>query len=106
MMKRTFALLTGAAIAVGCLAIVPGANAHERYFGQYGYYYSDPSLGYYGDPSVRYYDGPPLSYYDGPQLRYYGGPSFGRSPMYAPDGPAPRRYNNPGRRDFQDGSRG
>ena len=73
-MKRTFALLTGAAIALGWLAVVPDADAHGRYFGRYGY--------------------------------YYGGPSFGRSPMYAPDRPAPRRYNNLGRRDFQDGSRG
>jgi hypothetical protein len=30
-MKRTFAVLTGAAIAG--LAIVPDANAHGRYFG-------------------------------------------------------------------------
>jgi hypothetical protein len=88
-MKRSFALLTGAAIAVGWLAIVPDASAHGRYFGQYGYYYGDPSFGQY----------------DGPPLRYYGGPWFGQSPMYAPDQPAPRRYNNPGRRDFQDGSR-
>jgi hypothetical protein len=76
-MKRNFALLTGAAIAVGWLAIAPDANAHGRYFGRY-----------YGDPY------------------YYRGPSFGRSPVYAPDRRAPRRYNNPGRRDFQDGSRG
>jgi hypothetical protein len=89
-MKRSFALLTGAAIAVGWLAIVPDASAHGRYLGQYSYYYGDPSFGYY----------------DGPSLGYYGGPWFGRSPMYAPDGPAPRRYSNPGRRDFQDGSRG
>jgi hypothetical protein len=106
-MKRTFALLTGAAVALGWLAIAPDANAHERYFGQYGYYYGDPSFGYYDGPSsFGYYDGPSFGYYDGPPLRYYGGPSFGRSPMYAPDSPAPRRYNNPGRRDFQDGSRG
>ena len=81
-MKRTFALLTGAVIALGWLAIVPDANAHGRYFGRYGYYYG------------------------GPYNYYYGGPSFGGSPMFAPDRPAPRRYNNPGRRDFQDGSRG
>jgi len=81
-MKRTFAPLTGAKIALGWLAIVPDANAHVRYFGPYGYYYG------------------------GPYNYYYGGPSFGGSPMYAPDRPAPRRYNNPGRRDFQDGSRG
>ena len=35
---------------------------------------------------------------------YYGGPRSG-SPMYAPDRPAPQRYNNLGRRDFQLGSR-
>lgn len=45
MMKRTFALLTGAAIAIGWLAIAPDANAHERYFGPYGYYYGGPSFG-------------------------------------------------------------
>jgi len=81
-MNRIFALLAGAAIVIGSLAIVPDANAHVRYFGRYGYYYG------------------------GPYNYYYGAPSFGGSPMYAPDRPAPRRYNNPGRRDFQDGSRG
>jgi hypothetical protein len=44
--------------------------------------------------------------YFGPYGHYDRGPSFGRSPMYAPDRPAPRRYNNLGRRDFQLGSRG
>jgi len=81
-MNRIFALLAGAAIVIGSLAIVPDANAHVRYFGGTGYYYG------------------------GPYNYYYGAPSFGGSPMYAPDRPAPRRYNNPGRRDFQDGSRG
>ena len=38
---------------------------------------------------------------------YYGAmPRFRESPTYAPDVRAPRRYNNPGRPDFQDGSRG
>jgi hypothetical protein len=73
-MNRIFALLAGAAIVIGSLAMAPEANARVRYFGHYGY--------------------------------HYGGPSFGGSPMYAPDRPAPRRYNNSGRRDFQDGSRG
>jgi hypothetical protein len=73
-MKRTFALLTGAAIAVGSLAIAPTANAAARYFGQ-----------------ERYYN--PM-------------PRFRESPTYAPDRRAPRSYNNPGRPDFQDGSRG
>ena len=72
-MNRVSALLTGAAIVLGLLAIAPDANARARYFGPDGY--------------------------------YYGGPWF-RSPVYAPNRPAPRRYNNPGRPDFQDGSRG
>jgi hypothetical protein len=37
---------------------------------------------------------------------YYGPRRFYESPMYAPDAPAPRNYNNPGIPDFQDGSRG
>jgi hypothetical protein len=70
-MNSIFALLAGAAIVIGSLVMAPDANAHVRYFGQYGY--------------------------------YYGGRE---SPTYAPDRRAPRRYNNPGRPDFQDGSRG
>jgi hypothetical protein len=68
-----FILLAGTAIALGGLAIAPG-----RDFARYGYYYGDTSFG------------------------YDGGPSFGRSPMYAPDQPSQRRYNNSGRPDFQD----
>jgi hypothetical protein len=33
-------------------------------------------------------------------------PRYRESPTYAPDRRAPRSYNNPGRPDFQDGSRG
>lgn len=78
-MNKTFGLListaiASAAIAVGSLAIAPEANAHGRYFGQYGYYEFTPR--------------------------------FRESPTYAPDRPAPRSYNNSGRRDFQLGSRG
>jgi hypothetical protein len=72
-MKRMFVLLTGAAVALGWLAIAPDASAQGRYYGQYGYYNGGPRLG---------------------------------SPMYAPGRPAPQRYNNLGRRDFQLGSRG
>jgi hypothetical protein len=73
-MKRTFALLTGAVIVIGSLAIVPTAGAATRYFGQERYYNTMPR--------------------------------FRESPTYAPDRRAPRSYNNPGRPDFQDGSRG
>jgi hypothetical protein len=41
------------------------------------------------------------------QYGYYDAtPRFRESPTYAPDRSAPRRYNNPGRRDFHLGSRG
>ena len=80
-MNRTFGLLAGTAIALGSFAIAPEVNAHTRYFGQYGYY-------------------------DGPSGYYHVTPRFRESPTYAPDRRAPRRYNNPGRPDFQDGSRG
>ncbi len=36
-MNRTFALLAGAAITLSSVAVAPEANAHGRYFGQYGY---------------------------------------------------------------------
>jgi hypothetical protein len=75
-MKRTFALLTTVAVGVGSLAVAPAANAAMRYFGQ-----------------ERYYAVPFVS-------------RFRESPTYAPDRRAPRNYNNAGRPDFQDGSRG
>src|SRR5215470_8884271 len=60
-MKRTFALLTGATIALGWLAIVPDANGHGRHFGPYGYYYG-------GGPYNYYYGGPYNDYYGGMQF--------------------------------------
>jgi hypothetical protein len=41
-------------------------------------------------------------------VRHFGHYGYyrGGSPIYVAERPAPRRYNNPGRRDFQDGSRG
>ena len=76
-MKGTFALLTSVAIGVGSLAMAPPANAAVRYFGQ-----------------ERSYDAVPTM------------PRFRESPIYAPDRRAPRSYNNPGRPDFHNGSRG
>ena len=83
-MNRTFGLListaiASTAIALGSLATAVEANAHGRYYGQYGYY----DYGYY---DVM--------------------PRFRESPTYAPDRRPPRSYNNPGRRDFHLGSRG
>jgi hypothetical protein len=33
-------------------------------------------------------------------------PGFRQTPMFAPDAPTPQSYSNPGRPDFQNGSRG
>jgi hypothetical protein len=44
-MQGAFGLLTGAAIALGWLALAPDANAHVRYFGRYGYYDGGLSFG-------------------------------------------------------------
>jgi hypothetical protein len=44
--------------------------------------------------------------YYGYALRYQTPRRFYQSPMYAPNAPPPRSYNNPGIPDFQLGSRG
>ena len=78
-MTRIVALLMGATVTLGTLAIASGADAQvKRYRGPQGYY--------------DYYSGPPQRYYE--------------SPTYAPDRPAPRNYNNLGIPDFQNRSRG
>jgi hypothetical protein len=79
-MKRTFALLTGAAIALGWLAIVPDANAHERYFDPYGHYY--------GGSPYNYYYGGPYNYYYGATIIIGGGRLVGAPCMLRTD---PRR---------------
>ena len=43
-MNRTFGLLISPAIALGALATAPEANAHGRYYGQYGYYDVTPRV--------------------------------------------------------------
>ena len=61
-MKRAFALLTGATIAIGWLAIVPQASAHARHLGAYGYYYGGPS--FRGSPMYAPNRAPPTNYYN------------------------------------------
>ena len=78
-MNRTFGLLVSTAIASTAIALGSLATAVEA--NANGRYY-----GQYGYSDVT--------------------PRFRESPTYAPDRRAPRRYNNPGRRDFQLGSRG
>jgi hypothetical protein len=77
-MNKTLAFLMTAIVSVGVLATVAAAGAQIRYFG-----------------SERVYPLPPP-----------GAPGFRETPMYAPDAPPPRSYNNPGIPDFQNGSRG
>jgi hypothetical protein len=85
-MKRTFAFLTSAAIALGSLAMISSADAAGRHFDQGRYYGAVPVVPWFGESRV---------------MR-----GFRESPTYAPDRPAPWGYNNPGIPDFQDGSRG
>jgi hypothetical protein len=75
-------LVVAVAAAVG--SVVATSNANARYVRAPQAFH-----GYYG-------------YVPG----YYGPPRFRETPMYAPDAPAPRNYNNPGIPDFQLGSRG
>ncbi len=77
-MNKTSAFLTSAIVAAGTLVIATAAGAQVRYFGP-----------------ERVYPLPPP-----------GAPGFRETPMYAPDAPPPRYYNNPGLPDFQLGSRG
>jgi hypothetical protein len=61
-MKRTFALLTGAAIAIGWFAIVPDASARARHFGPYDYYYGGQS--FRRSPMYAPNRAPPTNYYN------------------------------------------
>lgn len=72
-------LITSVAAAVALSSVVATSEANARYVRAPRAFY-----GYYG-------------YVPG----YYGPRRFHESPMYAPDAPAPRNYNNPGVPDFQ-----
>ncbi len=77
-MNKTSAFLMSAIVAAGTLVTAAAADAQVKYFGP-----------------ERVYPLPPP-----------GAPGFRETPMYAPDAPPPRYYNNPGLPDFQLGSRG
>jgi hypothetical protein len=77
-MNKTVAFAMSVFVAAGVLATATAAGAQVRYMGP-----------------ERVYPLPPP-----------GAPGFRESPMYAPDAPPPRSYNNPGLPDFQNGSRG
>jgi hypothetical protein len=76
-MSKLLIVAVSAAVALGSVAAT--SQAHARYVRTPRAFY-----GYYG-------------YVPG----YYGPRGFYESPMYAPDAPAPRNYNNPGVPDFQ-----
>jgi hypothetical protein len=86
-------LLDAAAAAVALGSVVATSDADAR-APHHGYV-----QGYYYVPGYNYVPGYYAPGYNGPR-RFY------ESPMFAPDAPAPRNYNNPGIPDFQDGSRG
>jgi hypothetical protein len=77
-MNKTLAPFMVVIIAAGALATVTAPGAQMRYF-----------------VPERIYPLPPP-----------GAPGYRDTPMYAPDAPPPRNYNNPGIPDFQNGSRG
>src|SRR5712671_6491774 len=85
MMSKILVLAASVAVAFGSLATTTGADArharHVRHHASRGFH------GYYGY-APRY------------PRRFY------QSPMYAPNVPPSRSYNNPGIPDFQLGSRG
>jgi len=78
-MNKTLAFLMSFIVAASVLAMATAADAQVRFYGSGRTFYPLP---------------PP------------GAPGFRESPMYAPDAPPPRAYDNPGLPDFQLGSRG
>lgn len=77
-MSRTSAGLISVIVVAGVLAVATAAGAQGRSLG--------PGWGYPPPPP--------------------GSPGWRETPMFAPDAPTPRNYNNPGLPDFQNGSRG
>ena len=78
-MSKILVLAASAAVALGSIAATTSADARRvRHHASRGFH------GYYGYA-----------------LRYHAPRRFYRSPMYAPNAPPPRSYNNPGIPDFQ-----
>ncbi len=88
-MSKILVVAAAAAVALGSLVASSDANARHVRAPQNFYGYDAYVPGYYGYVP-----------------EYYGPRRFYESPMYAPDAPAPRNYNNPGIPAFQDGSLG
>jgi len=83
-MSKILVLAASVAVVLGAVAATSGADArHARHIRHHA------SRGYYGYAP-----------------RYHTPRRFYHSPMYAPNAPPPRSYNNPGIPDFQLGSRG
>jgi hypothetical protein len=78
-MNETSAFLMSVIVATGTIVMATAADAQVKYFRSKPVIYPLP---------------PP------------GAPGFRETPMFAPDAPPPRYYNNPGLPDFQLGSRG
>jgi hypothetical protein len=87
MKSKILVLAASAAVVLGAVAATSVADARQaRHFRHLRHH---DSRGYYGYSP-----------------RYLAPRRFYRSPMYAPNAPPPRSYNNPGIPDFQLGSRG
>jgi hypothetical protein len=87
MVSKILVLTATAAVALGSVVATSGADArHARH--------------------IRHHASRAFHRYYGYAPRYHDLRRFYHSPMYAPNAPAPRFYNNPGVPDFQLGSRG
>jgi hypothetical protein len=96
-MSKVLVLAASVVVALGSVATTSHADARQvkghasrGFHGHYGYALKRHARGFH-----RYY---------GYAARYPR--RFYHSPMYAPNVPPPRHYNNPGIPDFQLGSRG
>ena len=97
-MSKILVLAASVAVEIGSVAITSGANAkHVKHSASGGFHK------YYGY-ALRRHASRGFHRYYGYAARYPR--RFYRSPMYAPNVPPPRNYNNPGIPDFQLGSRG
>ena len=87
MMSKILVVAASPAVVLGAVAATSDADArHARHIRH-----------------LRHHDS--RAYY-GYSLRYHAPRRFYGSPVYAPNAPPPRSYNNPGIPDFQLGSRG
>jgi hypothetical protein len=99
-MNRILALAATAVIVLATSGADAGSLKHRVPRGVHGLFGADPTL--YLQYLPRLYPGLAPSFGESRAFMPYAPEE---SPMFAPDAPSPRRYDNPGIPDFQTGSR-